>query len=126
MTDYPFSGTWHMVHDNWVGVLVIAVSEKTITQSQPPCVYTSHRMTGTYTPSGGGPPLVVSGHVAGKDPYQRGHTCPQSDHRIVFTIAFPGAPPQPFQGYFFTQAGPPQMAGLTWWQGIPFGWFATQ
>ena len=27
MTDYPFTGTWHMIHDNWVGTLVLTVTE---------------------------------------------------------------------------------------------------
>jgi hypothetical protein len=126
MTDFPFAGTWQMVHDNWTGVLNLAVSPKAVTQSKPPCVFTTHRVTGTYTPSSGGPPMAVAGHVGGRDQYQRRHACPQSDHRITFTVAFPGADPQQFIGYFFTQAGPAQMAGLTWWQGIPFGWSAHQ
>jgi hypothetical protein len=75
-------------------------------------------------PAGGGAPLAVSGRVGGRDPSVRGQQCGQSDHGISFTIAFPGAPPQPFQGYFFTQAGPAHLAGFTWWQGLPFGWFA--
>ncbi len=126
MTDFPFAGTWHMVHDNWVGALTIAVSPVVTTRSEGSCTYTSHRVSGTYVPDGGGSTLAVAGRVGGKDVYQRGHVCPQSDHLITFTVAFPGAPPQPFRGYMFTQAGPAQIAGLTWWQGLPFGWLATR
>ena len=50
----------------------------------------------------------------------------QSYHGITFTIAFPGGPPQPFKGYIFTQSGPAYLAGFTWWQGLPFGWYAAK
>jgi hypothetical protein len=124
MTDFPFAGTWHMVHDNWRGTLVLSVSDRQFTQDAPPCHFTFRRVQGTYTPDGGGVPLAVVGRVGGRDNSQRQHDCPQSDHRISLTIEFPGAPPQPFQGYYFTQAGPMRLAGLTWWQGLPFGWYA--
>jgi hypothetical protein len=126
MTDYPFAGTWHMIHDNWVGTLVISVSDQLFTHNAPPCTFTFRRVQGTWTSSTGGAPLAVQGRTRGRDNNQRGHSCPQSDHKITFTVAFPGAPPQPFQGYFFTQAGPAQMAGFTWWQGLPFGWWASK
>jgi len=125
MTDYSFTGTWHMIHDNWVGTLVLTVSDHAVTRRVPPCVFTFKRVYGTYTPAGGGTPLAVSGRVGGRDVSVRsGQPCPQSDHGINFTIAFPGSPPQPFKGYFFTQAGPAYLAGLTWCRGLPFGWFA--
>ena len=125
VTNYPFTGTWHMIHDNWVGTLVLTVTDQVVTRDIPPCVFTFNRVQGTYTPAAGGGPLAVRGRVGGRDPSVRsGQPCPQSDHGINFTIAFPSAPPQPFKGYFFTQSGPAYLAGLTWWQGLPFGWFA--
>jgi hypothetical protein len=126
LNDYPFAGTWHMVHDNWVGTLTIAVSDRVFTRSAPPCTFSFRRVNGTYVAAAGGAPLTVVGRVGGMDRQQVGHDCPQSDHKITFTVAFPGADPQRFQGYFFTQAGPAQMAGLTWWQGLPFGWLAAR
>jgi hypothetical protein len=114
-----------MIHDNWVGTLVLTVTDQVVTRDTPPCVFTFNRVQGTYTPAAGGGPLAVRGRVGGRDPSVRsGQPCPQSDHGINFTIAFPSAPPQPFKGYFFTQSGPSHLAGLTWWQGLPFGWFA--
>jgi hypothetical protein len=124
MNNFPIGGTYHMIHDNWVGTLVLTVRDRELVRQDPPCTYTFKRLVGTYTPAGGGNPLAVSGRVGGRDPNVRNHDCPQSDHGVTFTIAFPGAPPQPFKGYFFTQAGPAHMAGFTWWQGLPFGWFA--
>lgn len=121
---YPFSGTWAMWHDNWPGTLTIYPPDQELVAEDPPCTYTYMPFSGSYEPGGGGPALAVSGTIGGQDPNQQGHECPQSDHKIVFTIAFPGAPPQPFQGYIFTQAGPGRLAGYTWWAGLPFGWFA--
>jgi hypothetical protein len=126
MTDYPFVGSWHMIHDNWVGTLVLTVADHTVTRNVPPCTFTFRRAQGTYTPSAGGPPLAVTGRVGGRDNNVRGQQCGQSDHGITFTIAFPGGPPQPFKGYIFTQAGPTYLAGFTWWQGLPFGWYGAK
>ncbi len=55
-------------------------------------------------------------------------------HRIVFLVDFANTPSntqddQRFDGYIFTQTiKNPQkraMAGITWWDGIPFGFYAT-
>lgn len=124
MPQYPFSGTWNMFHDNWPGALTILPSDQEFREEDPPCVYIYSEFSGSYQPGGGGPALAVTGTQGGKDPNWRGGQCTQSDHKISFTIAFPGPPPQPFEGYFFTQGGPARMSGYTWWQGIPFGWFA--
>ena len=50
-------------------------------------------------------------------------------HRIVFWVDFPKTPNAPqddqrFDGYFFTQTKD-GMAGVTWWNGTPFGFYAT-
>ncbi len=49
-------------------------------------------------------------------------------HRIVFWVDFPQTPKdtkddQRFDGYFFTQTKD-GMAGVTWWNGVPFGFHA--
>ncbi len=49
-------------------------------------------------------------------------------HRIVFWIDFPKTlqnteDDQRFDGYFFTQTKD-GMAGVTWWNGMPFGFYA--
>jgi hypothetical protein len=49
-------------------------------------------------------------------------------HRIVFWVDFPRTfknttDDQRFDGYFFTQTKD-GMAGVTWWNGIPFGFYA--
>ncbi|MEN3009214.1 hypothetical protein [Pseudothermotoga sp.] len=56
-------------------------------------------------------------------------------HRIVFFVDFANTPNNPqddqrFDGYIFTQTIKAQgskkaMAGITWWNGIPFGFYAT-
>jgi hypothetical protein len=50
-------------------------------------------------------------------------------HRIVFWVDFNRTPNDPkddqrFDGYFFNQGGKRQMAGVTWWANIPFGFYA--
>lgn len=50
-------------------------------------------------------------------------------HRIVFWVDFPRTPNSPqddqrFDGYFFTQTKD-GMAGVTWRNGTPFGFYAT-
>lgn len=49
-------------------------------------------------------------------------------HRIVFWVDFANTPANPaddqrFDGYVFTQTRN-AMAGVTWWAGIPFGFYA--
>jgi hypothetical protein len=49
-------------------------------------------------------------------------------HRIVFWVDFPKTPNDPkddqrFDGYFFTQTKD-GMAGVTWWNSVPFGFYA--
>ena len=124
MADYPFTGTWHMIHDNWVGTLVLTVTIMLSPATSRPCVHLQSSSGHVYA-SGRRRAARRDGTGRRRDPSVRsGQPCPQSDHGINFTIAFPSAPPQPFKGYFFIQSGPAYLAGLTWWQGSPFGWFA--
>jgi hypothetical protein len=44
------------------------------------------------------------------------------NHRIVFIVDFPGNK-QRFDGYWLTQSGD-GLAGVTWWGGTPFGFYA--
>ncbi len=56
-------------------------------------------------------------------------------HRIIFFVDFANTPNNPqddqrFDGYIFTQTikasnSRKAMAGITWWNGIPFGFYAT-
>ncbi len=46
-------------------------------------------------------------------------------HRIVIWVAFDDGE-QRFDGYVFTQTGGDAMAGVTWWQDMPFGFYATR
>jgi hypothetical protein len=118
-----FVGTWDMVHDDWHGTLVIYPIDQREVAIDGPCTYTYYVLSGTYT-GGDGVAREVRGTVGGQDANKRtSEVCKQSDHLIDFTVAFPNEPPQPFTGYMFTQQRR-TMAGDTWWQGIPFGWYA--
>lgn len=122
---HRLAGTWKMDHDGWQGTLVINPSDQAFNEVDGLCVYHGFTIDGTWTGSDGAP-LGVNGSFGGHDVNHRtGEECPASDHKTVFTIAFPGAPPQTFEGYIFThETG--RMAGLTWWHGIPFAWTATK
>ncbi|MBZ4421102.1 hypothetical protein [Myxococcus sp. RHSTA-1-4] len=117
-------GTWDMVHDDWRGTLRIHPPDQAFEGVDGACVYRHYRIDGTYT-GNDGIAHPVRGTLGGKDSdRRRGEPCPQSSHRIAFTIDLGGGqPPQPFEGYLFTHGGS-GMAGRTWWAGIPFGWYA--
>ena len=118
-------GTWSMNHDGWTGTLVINPPDQVLNGLDGECTYSTTVLDGRWT-SSAGQQLAVRGTLGGHDPQRRtGEKCPASAHRITFTIAFPGPPPQPFEGYLFTH-GAPVMAGYTWWQGQPFGWHASR
>lgn len=119
------SGTWDMVHDDWQGVLKINPSDQETQGTDGPCTYIASVIDGQYTDHAG-TSHQMRGSFRGHDPNdQTSRQCKQSDHMIRFTIAFPNEPPQQFLGYVFTHQGK-SMAGYTWWQGIPFGWYATR
>jgi hypothetical protein len=63
--------------------------------------------------------------------YKAGQILTGYGHRILMKVDFAGTPDntlddQLFDGYFFTQqvAQTRGMAGITYWQGIPFGFYA--
>lgn len=118
-----FAGTWDMVHDDWAGVLVINAPYQKLNAVDGQCTFTSYAFDGTYTDPNN-QQFAVRGTIGGQDLDRlTNEPCKQSDHLLEFTIAFPGQPAQRFSGYLFTRAGR-GMAGRTWWQGIPFGWYA--
>jgi hypothetical protein len=119
------TGQWDMVHDDWTGVLTFNPSDQHVVGIAGPCQFDSWKIDGSYVQSGG-TPLWVTGEFEGEDANRRtNEQCKHSPHLIRFTIAFPGPPPQPFEGYMFTHQAR-RMAGYTWWEGIPFGWTATK
>jgi hypothetical protein len=116
-------GTWAMNHDGWTGTLVINPSDQSSNQVDGNCTFHVDMFDGTWS-GGVGSNIPVSGVLGGKDSYRRtGEACPESPHKLVFTISFPGAAPQPFEGYIFVHAVN-IMAGYTWWQEQPFAWYA--
>ena len=65
--------------------------------------------------------------------YQQGRVQTGYDHRIRFYVDFPRTPANPrddqrFDGYYFTKQPAAQrgMAGVTYWSGIPFGFYAVR
>lgn len=116
------SGTWTMTHDDWRGTLVINPPDQRHNAVSATCTYSYWVIDGTYTGSDG-IARWVTGTLGGRDTnLQNGSACPQTDHSVHLTINFPGNP-QTFDGYLFTHQER-TMAGYTWWQGIPFGWYA--
>src|SRR3954462_13840203 len=113
-----------MDHDGWHGTLVINPTDQGFSAVEGNCTYHGYRIDGKW--SSGPNSYAVRGTLGGKDVQRRaGEACPASEHKVVFTVAFPGLPPQPFEGYIYTHERR-RMAGLTWWQGVPFGWSAAK
>lgn len=78
------------------------------------------------------PQDIVAGTVGAGPGYTGKNT--NMGHRIVIFIDFPNTPnnradDQRFDGYVFTQTiktpGKIAAAGITWWDGIPFGFYMT-
>ena len=119
------AGTWHLDHDGWQGTLVINPPDQAYNEIDGNCTFHYERFSGAWS-GGAGNRLAVTGTIGGRDVNRRaGEPCPSSAHKCVFTIAFPGAAPQRFEGYVYTHELS-RMAGLTWWQGLPFAWSASK
>jgi hypothetical protein len=115
-------GTWNMVHDGWNGTLVIQGEDQVLHPVDGNCTFTSTTFFGTYT-GPGADNVQVQGFLGGEDSNWQSSGCAQADHLVNFTVSFTSAPTQRFIGYVFTQTKN-AMAGYTWWDGIPFGWYA--
>jgi hypothetical protein len=116
------SGTWDMVHDDWAGVLIIYPPDQSFNAVDGNCTYSYTEIGGTWTGPDGVAHEMRGTLGGGPDMNRRtGEPCPASEMLLQFNIAF-GDPPQPFEGYLFTAQT--RMAGYTWWEGNPFGWYA--
>lgn len=120
----PYGSVWEIHWDGWEGTLVL----------RPP-TWASYLEQGTnryavryeilVDPQDEVEGMRGPGYVGVKS---------QLKHRIVFWVDFNRTPKVPkddqrFDGYIFTQTikklGKQAMAGVTWWKGIPFGFYAT-
>lgn len=115
-----FSGSYGMNHDGWQGTLELKASSGDYIEQIA-------SVSGTYTGQDN-----LEHYVRG---YVRTPTymLPASwgpDHKISFYIDFmdtyfQGADDQQFDGYLFTHTKD-AMAGVTWWNKIPFGFYLTR
>lgn len=112
-----FADHYEMVHDGWQGTLHLTTASGDIVEGTP-------NMGGQYTASDGSEHAVRG--------YMRTATYPIStswgpDHKISFYIDFSDTlnqdDDQKFDGYLFTWTKD-AMAGVTWWNNIPFGFYA--
>ncbi|MBU7004601.1 MAG: hypothetical protein HXS50_03480, partial [Theionarchaea archaeon] len=112
------TGTWNMVHDGWKGNLTLWECEGDPIEGTP-------NIEGNYT-GADGKTHDVDGYMRAWNYYRPESWGP--DHKIGFYIDFADTvsdlDDQRFEGYFFTNDRT-VIAGKTWWQGTPFGFYAT-
>lgn len=114
-----FASSYSMVHDGWPGVL-------TLEKRHGDFIETTPNIGGKFV-SAEGKEHNVRGYVRTATyfiPDSRG-----PDHNINFYIDFNDSPSQSddqkFEGYLFTRTKS-AMAGITWWNDIPFGFYTTK
>ena len=115
-------GKWSMDHDGWKGTLNITEITAFHSWGISGCNYRHWHWKGTYTGSDGRN-FPVAGILGGYDGNDFSSGCKQSDHKMEFYIQFDASNNQKFSGYVFTWEKT-VMAGLTWWENHPFGWYA--
>jgi hypothetical protein len=111
--------TWSFRNDQWFGTLKLNPVDQIHNMFDGQCSYTYSVVDGAYTLNGQS--VAVTGTIGGKDDQQQsGAACPQSRHLVQLNIGG-----QQFRGYFM---GPNNdaIAGTTWWNGIPFAWYANK
>jgi hypothetical protein len=113
-----FAGQWEQNHDGWMGDLSLHSVEDHWLDSLP-------NMEGAYQGSTGGEHTSYGYVRTWYYPIPEATDWP--DYKMRFFIDFPDTPStaddQKFEGYLFTHSRN-YMAGLTWWSGIPYGFYA--
>lgn len=114
-----FAGEYKMDHDGWKGTLSLYDTDGDFIEQMP-------NMGGTYEGQDGRR-HDVTGYVRSTEYPIESSWGP--DHKISFYIDFSDTvntdDDQPFDGYLFTREDG-VMAGLTWWNGTPFGFYADE
>ncbi len=114
-----FTGTYNMAHDGWFGQLELR-------KKHGDTVEGTSNISGKYI-ARDGREHAVWGYVRTAE-----YPVPDSngpDHKINFHINFNDTPDQAddqkFEGYIFTH-GKDAMAGITYWNNTPFGFYSTK
>ena len=114
-----FKGEYEMDHDGWKGTLSLYDTDGDYIEQMP-------NMGGAYIDQDGQRHDVM-GYVRSAEYPMVSSWGP--DHKISFYIDFPdttdNSDDQPFDGYLFTRENG-VMAGVTWWNGTPFGFYADE
>lgn len=112
-----FAGTYQMNHDGWKGTLTLWAEDEDYIEGLPP-------IGGTYTGSDGKAHMVRGFIRTWQYPLDASWG---PDYHINFTIDFydtyASSDDQLFSGYLFT-GEKDVIAGKTWWNSIPFGFYA--
>ncbi len=116
-----FQGPWAHNHDGWLGKLSFEIMEDNYLSSEP-------NLVGTYLPLSGGTRLAY-GYVRTWN-YPIPESLDRPDHLMEYYIDFNNTPSlrsddQKFYGFLFTHDRS-KMAGLTWWSGTPYGFYAVK